>query len=79
MSDTASAIKAASDSFDRNSSEYINDHSHNLKLFVSYQLKAQIFFPRLTKNVKVERGSPLTNCVSTLGAAADIIQIKDCH
>jgi len=44
MSDTASATKATLDTFDRNSSEYINDHSHNLKLFVSNQLKAQKFF-----------------------------------
>lgn len=36
-------------------------------------------FCRLTKNVKVERGSPLTSCVGAWGAAADSIQIKDCH
>lgn len=33
----------------------------------------------LTKNLKTERGSPVTNFVCVRGAAADSIQIKDCH
>jgi hypothetical protein len=33
----------------------------------------------LTKNLKVERGSPLMLCIWVVGAAAEIMQTKDSH